>query len=120
VPFWVPKGGLEPPCQLRHNALNVACLPISPLRLISSTLDRPHITASSLHCQLPEPRILGFLSFSSKHLPRSAITHYTCYSPKRAGIPGTHSSTPICYNVSNTLTRSPPDAGAITSSACCY
>jgi hypothetical protein len=29
----VPKGGLEPPCQLRHNALNVACLPISPLRL---------------------------------------------------------------------------------------
>src|SRR5215472_9774594 len=29
----MPKGGLEPPCQLRHNALNVACLPISPLRL---------------------------------------------------------------------------------------
>src|SRR5437016_3529016 len=29
----VPKGGLEPPCLVRHNALNVACLPISPLRL---------------------------------------------------------------------------------------
>src|SRR6266705_2468112 len=30
---WVPKGGLEPPCPFEHNALNVACLPISPLRL---------------------------------------------------------------------------------------
>ena len=29
----VPKGGLEPPCPFEHNALNVACLPISPLRL---------------------------------------------------------------------------------------
>jgi hypothetical protein len=29
----MPWGGLEPPCQLRHNALNVACLPISPPRL---------------------------------------------------------------------------------------
>ena len=28
----MPRGGLEPPCQLRHNALNVACLPISPTR----------------------------------------------------------------------------------------
>ena len=31
----VPKGGLEPPCQLRHNALNVACLPISPFRRVT-------------------------------------------------------------------------------------
>src|SRR5260370_18876670 len=31
----VPKGGLEPPCPCEHNALNVACLPISPLRLVS-------------------------------------------------------------------------------------
>ena len=30
----VPKGGLEPPCPYGHNALNVACLPISPLRLV--------------------------------------------------------------------------------------
>src|SRR5438094_5812519 len=29
----MPKGGLEPPCPFEHNALNVACLPISPLRL---------------------------------------------------------------------------------------
>src|SRR5438874_5488885 len=29
----VPKGGLEPPRPCEHNALNVACLPISPLRL---------------------------------------------------------------------------------------
>ena len=28
----MPKGGLEPPCPFEHNALNVACLPISPLR----------------------------------------------------------------------------------------
>src|SRR6266702_3632606 len=28
----VPKGGLEPPCPFEHNALNVACLPVSPLR----------------------------------------------------------------------------------------
>ena len=32
--FGMPKGGLEPPCPFEHNALNVACLPISPLRLI--------------------------------------------------------------------------------------
>ena len=32
--LWVPKGGLEPPCPCEHNALNVACLPISPLRLV--------------------------------------------------------------------------------------
>src|SRR5216684_1881299 len=25
----MPKGGLEPPCPCGHNALNVACLPIS-------------------------------------------------------------------------------------------
>ncbi len=30
--YGVPKGGLEPPCPFEHNALNVACLPISPLR----------------------------------------------------------------------------------------
>ncbi len=30
---FMPKGGLEPPCPFEHNALNVACLPISPLRL---------------------------------------------------------------------------------------
>ncbi len=30
----MPKGGLEPPCPFEHNALNVACLPISPLRLV--------------------------------------------------------------------------------------
>src|SRR5712692_5650994 len=30
----MPKGGLEPPCPYEHNALNVACLPISPLRLV--------------------------------------------------------------------------------------
>ncbi len=29
----MPKGGLEPPRPCEHNALNVACLPISPLRL---------------------------------------------------------------------------------------
>ena len=29
----MPKGGLEPPRPFEHNALNVACLPISPLRL---------------------------------------------------------------------------------------
>jgi hypothetical protein len=32
--FGMPKGGLEPPCPFEHNALNVACLPISPLRLV--------------------------------------------------------------------------------------
>ncbi len=32
--YKVPKGGLEPPCLGRHNALNVACLPVSPLRLV--------------------------------------------------------------------------------------
>jgi hypothetical protein len=31
--YVVPKGGLEPPCPFEHNALNVACLPISPLWL---------------------------------------------------------------------------------------
>ena len=31
--YVVPKGGLEPPCPFGHNALNVACLPISPLWL---------------------------------------------------------------------------------------
>src|SRR5438067_13629861 len=30
----MPKGGLEPPCPFEHNALNVACLPISPLRRV--------------------------------------------------------------------------------------
>lgn len=30
----MPKGGLEPPCPYEHNALNVACLPISPFRLV--------------------------------------------------------------------------------------
>jgi hypothetical protein len=29
----MPKGGLEPPHPFEYNALNVACLPISPLRL---------------------------------------------------------------------------------------
>jgi hypothetical protein len=31
-----------------------------------------------------------------------------------------HLASLICYNVSNILTRSPPNAGAITSRACCY
>src|SRR3954469_21725600 len=30
----VPKGGLEPPHPFEYNALNVACLPVSPLRQI--------------------------------------------------------------------------------------
>jgi hypothetical protein len=37
----VPKGGLEPPRPCEHNALNVACLPISPLRLFLLTRPRP-------------------------------------------------------------------------------
>src|SRR3989440_11545283 len=41
----VPKGGLEPPRPFEHNALNVACLPISPLRL------RHYITVSLATCQ---------------------------------------------------------------------
>ena len=41
----LPKGGLEPPCPCEHNALNVACLPISPLRL------EAYDTVSSVVCQ---------------------------------------------------------------------
>ncbi len=41
----MPKGGLEPPRPFEHNALNVACLPISPLRL------RHYITVSLATCQ---------------------------------------------------------------------
>jgi hypothetical protein len=41
----MPKGGLEPPCPFEHNALNVACLPISPLRL------EAYITVSFGGCQ---------------------------------------------------------------------
>jgi hypothetical protein len=49
----VPKGGLEPPCQLRHNALNVACLPISPLRLRNmSTWDVYNDTGKQRLCQV--------------------------------------------------------------------
>ena len=43
--FGMPKGGLEPPCPFEHNALNVACLPISPLRL------EAYITVSFGGCQ---------------------------------------------------------------------
>src|SRR5437870_9824292 len=38
----MPKGGLEPPRPCEHNALNVACLPISPLRLYLLTRPHPH------------------------------------------------------------------------------
>ncbi len=38
----MPKGGLEPPRPFEHNALNVACLPISPLRLFFLVLARLH------------------------------------------------------------------------------
>ena len=41
----LPKGGLEPPCPFEHNALNVACLPISPLRL------EAYDTVSCVECQ---------------------------------------------------------------------
>src|SRR5438105_3614102 len=48
----VPKGGLEPPRPFEHNALNVACLPISPLRL------RHYITVSLATCQEDSSRFL--------------------------------------------------------------
>gem|GEM_PF-6973994 len=32
LPFFVPKGGLEPPCPYEHTPLKRACLPIPPLR----------------------------------------------------------------------------------------
>src|SRR5579859_4018812 len=60
----MPKGGLEPPRPCEHNALNVACLPISPLRLFTFcpfsssdfppdlTLDRHYITVSPFTCQV--------------------------------------------------------------------
>ena len=55
----MPKGGLEPPCPFEHNALNVACLPISPLRLALSFVgcvlfpagDRDYITGFFVNCQ---------------------------------------------------------------------
>src|SRR6266702_3624444 len=49
----MPKGGLEPPRPFEHNALNVACLPISPLRL------RHYITVSHATCQEDSSRFLA-------------------------------------------------------------
>ncbi len=46
----MPKGGLEPPCPYGHNALNVACLPISPLRLVHLS-GQAYITVSFATCQ---------------------------------------------------------------------
>src|SRR5260221_947227 len=46
----VPKGGLEPPCPYGHNALNVACLPISPLRLVHFS-GQAYITVTFATCQ---------------------------------------------------------------------
>ena len=46
----VPKGGLEPPRPFEHNALNVACLPISPLRLVHPC-GQAYITVSFATCQ---------------------------------------------------------------------
>ena len=52
--YGVPKGGLEPPCPCEHNALNVACLPISPLRRFTLIpLDVAYNTASRTSCQPP-------------------------------------------------------------------
>ena len=48
----MPKGGLEPPCPYEHNALNVACLPISPLRRLLLVLeDANYDNASPMGCQ---------------------------------------------------------------------
>ena len=48
----MPKGGLEPPRPREHNALNVACLPISPLRLKNmSAWDVYNNTGKLLLCQ---------------------------------------------------------------------
>ena len=54
----LPKGGLEPPCPFEHNALNVACLPISPLRQVmwfvhfrSDWVDMHYITVFVATCQ---------------------------------------------------------------------
>ena len=50
--WMVPKGGLEPPCEYSHNALNVACLPISPLRRFwVIRLDVDYHTVSQGGCQ---------------------------------------------------------------------
>ncbi len=46
----MPKGGLEPPCPYGHNALNVACLPISPLRLVHLS-GQAYITVTFATCQ---------------------------------------------------------------------
>ena len=52
----MPKGGLEPPRPFEHNALNVACLPISPLRL------RHYITVSLATCQEDSRFLLPLLA----------------------------------------------------------
>jgi hypothetical protein len=44
----MPKGGLEPPCPFEHNALNVACLPISPFRLVAIVFGDRHILLNLL------------------------------------------------------------------------
>src|SRR5579863_450722 len=48
----MPKGGLEPPCPCEHNALNVACLPISPLRLVLCPCGQAYITVTIATCQV--------------------------------------------------------------------
>src|SRR2546421_10745511 len=64
----MPKGGLEPPRPFEHNALNVACLPISPLRL------RHYITVSLATCQEDSssfpftPRLLRKFMLYSVHI----------------------------------------------------
>jgi hypothetical protein len=61
--FGMPKGGLEPPCPFEHNALNVACLPISPLRL------EAYDTVSFVVCQ--------YLSGMVIHYCREACYNYS-------------------------------------------
>ena len=59
----MPKGGLEPPCPFEHNALNVACLPISPLRL------EAYDTESFEVCQ--------YLAVTIAHYCRDACYNYS-------------------------------------------
>jgi hypothetical protein len=71
----VPKGGLEPPCPCEHNALNVACLPISPLRHSGFVLgDVDYNTASLVGCQEDGRPFCQAQLFLAKELYRCWLT----------------------------------------------
>ena len=80
IMFEMPKGGLEPPCPFEHNALNVACLPISPFRQVGCGLSTSGLTGWTriilLYSLRPVKGICGlFVSFFVKRPLSCSIAH---------------------------------------------